>query len=149
MLANLNTSITKALAQIIRQPLPVVNGNRFLLSQIFQNLIHNAVKYHGAAPIVSISSQVRDGECLFAIQDNGVGIDPLYHEKVFEIFQRLDSLDGDSGSGIGLAICKKAVQRHGGKVWVESEIGKGSIFYFTLPAWPNVQTPNNNGQQLH
>ena len=75
------------------------------------------------------------------IQDNGIGIDPLYHEKVFEIFQRLDSLDGDSGSGIGLAICKKAVERHGGKIWVESEIGKGSIFYFTLPVWPQIQTP--------
>ena len=142
VLANLNTSTTEAGAQIIRQPLPVVNGNRFLITQIFQNLIHNAVKYHGAAPpIVSVHSQLRDGECVFMIQDNGIGIDPLYHEKVFEIFQRLDSLDGDSGSGIGLAICKKAVERHGGKIWVESEIGKGSIFYFTLPVWPQIQTP--------
>lgn len=81
------------------------------------------------------------------VSDSGIGIDPLYHEKVFEIFQRLDSLDGDSGSGIGLAICKKAVERHGGKILVESEIGKGSIFYFTLPLWPKIQTPSTTGQE--
>jgi light-regulated signal transduction histidine kinase (bacteriophytochrome) len=105
-----------------------------LLGQVFQNLIHNAIKYHGASrPVLEISAQTRDGECLFLVQDNGVGIDPLYHRKVFEIFQRLDSLDEKSGSGIGLAICKKALERHNGKIWVESLLGKGAAFYFTIP----------------
>ena len=132
--ANLASSITETSAEIVRHPLPVVNGNRFLLGQVFQNLIHNAIKYHGASrPVVEISAQSRDGECLFLVRDNGVGIDPLYHRKVFEIFQRLDSLDEKAGCGIGLAICKKALERHGGKIWVESLLGKGAAFYFTIP----------------
>jgi two-component system, chemotaxis family, sensor kinase Cph1 len=140
VLANLDSSIAETAAEILRQPLPTVNGNRFLLSQIFQNLIHNAVKYHGPArPVIHISAQSRDGECLFMVRDNGVGIDPLYHRKIFEIFQRLDSLDEKSGCGIGLAICKKALERHGGKIWVESQLGKGAAFYFTIPVGPQIE----------
>ena len=150
VLENLGSSIAESSAQIVREPLPIVNGNRFLLSQVFQNLVHNAIKYHGPAdPAVKISSHSRDGECLFAVQDNGVGIDPLYHDKVFEIFQRLDSLDEQSGSGIGLAICKKALERHRGRIWVESLMGKGATFYFTIPVQPTIQATRTNSQEMY
>jgi signal transduction histidine kinase len=140
VLANLDSSIEETSAEIFRQPLPMVSGNRFLLSQVFQNLIHNAIKYHCTVPpVICISSQTRDGECLFMVGDNGVGIDPLYHRKIFEIFQRLDSLDEKSGCGIGLAICKKALERHGGNIWVESQLGKGAAFYFTIPVGPQIE----------
>jgi signal transduction histidine kinase len=132
--ANLDCSITETCAQIIRHPLPTVVGNPFLLLQVFQNLLHNALKYHGdQAPIVEISCHQEDGQWQFAVKDNGVGIERQYHQKVFDIFQRLESLDENSGSGIGLAICKKALERHGGQIWIDSEVGKGSTFYFSLP----------------
>jgi signal transduction histidine kinase len=145
----LKQTITETNAQIIRNPLPRVIGIPVLLTQVFQNLVHNAVKYHGAAqPIVQISCQRRSSEWLFSVQDNGVGIDPLYHQKVFEIFQRLDSLDETSGSGIGLAICRKALEQLGGKIWVESEVGKGASFYFTIPFSPALETLNTSQSGL-
>lgn len=131
---NLDCSMTEARAQIVRHPLPTVVGNPFLLLQVFQNLLHNAVKYPAdQAPVVEISCQRWEEHWQFAVKDNGRGIEPQYHQRIFDIFQRLDSLNETSGSGIGLAICKKALERHGGRIWVESDIGKGSTFYFTLP----------------
>ena len=141
VLETMSSTIAESSAQIIRHPLPRVIGIPVLLSQVFQNLVQNAVKYHGdAQPLVEISCDRRSGEWLFSIQDNGVGIDPLYHQKIFEIFQRLDSLDETSGSGIGLAICRKALEQHGGRIWVESQAGKGACFYFTIPFSPAIET---------
>jgi chemotaxis family two-component system sensor kinase Cph1 len=144
VLANLGRTISEHGAHIIRHPLPTVIGNSFLLTQVFQNLVHNAVKYHGtAAPQIEINSQSRDGEWVFSVKDNGVGIDPLYQQKVFKIFQRLGSLDESAGSGIGLAICHKALERHRGKIWVQSGLGKGSTFYFTIPMQQRLEVTNS------
>lgn len=114
--------------------LPTVWADEEQLIQLLQNLISNAIKFHGeAAPCVSVSAQQRDKEWLFAVADNGIGIAPEHAERIFVIFEKLHSQADYPGTGIGLAICKKIVERHGGRIWVESEPGKGSTFYFTIP----------------
>lgn len=101
--------------------------------QIFQNLIGNAIKFKGEEPLnIDIKAQDLGEEWLFSFADNGIGIDPIYKDKIFEIFKRLNKRDKYPGSGMGLAICKNIIERHGGKIWVESELGKGSTFYFTI-----------------
>lgn len=113
--------------------LPVVKGNRTQLFQLFQNLISNAIKYQrDQKPLIEIRYKEQDEHHLFEIQDNGIGIDPAFNEKIFVIFQRLHSRSEYSGTGIGLAICKKIVERHNGKIWVESTLGNGSTFFFTI-----------------
>lgn len=114
-------------------PMPVVKANRTQLFQLFQNLISNAIKYHGKDPIqIHIRYKEQEDSHLFEIQDNGIGIDPAFHDKIFVIFHRLHSRSEYSGTGIGLAICKKIVEKHSGTIWVESEPHKGSTFYFTI-----------------
>lgn len=105
------------------------------LEQLFQNLVGNAVKFHGSEPpLVHIRAERSNGGWMFAVKDNGIGIEPQYFDRVFQVFQRLHTRAEYAGTGIGLAVCKKIVERHGGRIWVESEPGKGTSFLFTLLA---------------
>jgi PAS domain S-box-containing protein len=133
--ANLKVDIQDSDAKITHDPLPEVLGNSTLLVQLFQNLIVNAIKFRGEEPPrIHISVDKKERECLFSFRDNGIGIDPKYAGRIFEIFQRLHEKGVYTGSGIGLATCKKIVELHGGNIWVESEPGKGSTFSFTIPS---------------
>jgi PAS domain S-box-containing protein len=120
-------------ATIHVEAMPIVKANKTQLFQLFQNLVSNALKYHsGRAPEIVISCEEKEDEYVFSVKDNGIGIDPSFHEKIFVIFHRLHSRSEYGGTGIGLAICKKIAERHGGKIWVESELGKGSNFFFSI-----------------
>jgi light-regulated signal transduction histidine kinase (bacteriophytochrome) len=133
-LANLEVAITESGAAITRDSLPEVNGDRTQLLQLFQNLIGNAIKFHGdKPPRVHVSCGREKDEWIFSVKDNGIGIDPKYGESIFVIFKRLHGRDEYPGTGIGLAICRKVIERHGGRIWVESEPGSGATFYFTIP----------------
>jgi two-component system CheB/CheR fusion protein len=129
----LSKSIDEVKANITIDHLPIVKGNRTQLLQLFQNLISNAIKYHKeGTPSIAIHYTEQEEDHLFEIKDNGIGIDPAFHEKIFVIFHRLHSRSEYTGTGIGLAICKKIVERHNGKIWVKSALGQGSSFFFTL-----------------
>jgi signal transduction histidine kinase len=133
-LAGLQVVIEECGARVTHDPLPTVMGDEFQLGQLFQNLLGNALKYRDSKPPqVHVSCKQETEQWTFAVQDNGIGIEPQYRERIFQIFQRLHTREEYEGSGIGLAICKKIVERHGGKIWVESELGKGATFYFTIP----------------
>jgi light-regulated signal transduction histidine kinase (bacteriophytochrome) len=134
-LANLQAGIAESRARITHDDLPTVVAEPTQLSQLFQNLIGNAVKFRrdGQDPEIPVGCCRDDGHWLFRVKDNGIGIDPDYHGKVFLIFQRLHGREKYSGTGIGLAICKKIVEQHGGRIWIESKAGEGSTFCFTLP----------------
>jgi PAS domain S-box-containing protein len=133
--ANLQAAVAESRAAITHDDLPTVLAEPTQLTQLFQNLIGNAVKFRrdGVAPEIHVAAR-RDGDrwCLW-VKDNGIGIDPRFQEKVFLIFQRLHTREKYPGTGIGLAICKKIVEQHGGRIWIESKAGEGSTFYFTLP----------------
>ena len=134
-LVGLQVAIEESGANVTRDPLPTVTGDGIQLGRLFQNLISNAIKYrNGNIPVVHVSCRQRDHDWLFSINDNGIGIAPQHLERIFQIFQRLHTDDQYRGTGIGLASCKKIVERHGGRIWVESEPGKGSTFFFTIPA---------------
>jgi len=125
--------IVAARARIKIGALPTVWGDKVQLAQLLQNLLSNALKYHSdQSPLIRIRAEGENGHWLFAVQDNGIGIDPLFFEKIFIIFQRLHNRNDYSGTGIGLAVCKKIVERHGGKIWVESDQRSGSTFFFTI-----------------
>jgi signal transduction histidine kinase len=133
-LATLQLAIEESGAVVTHDELPMVNGDPGQLVQLLQNLVGNAVKYRdGQAPRVHVSCRRQGSDWLFGVKDNGIGIEPQYAERVFIIFQRLHSREEYEGTGIGLAVCKKIVERHGGKIWVDSVPGQGSTFYFTLP----------------
>jgi PAS domain S-box-containing protein len=134
VLSNIKAVIKENNATISHDPLPEVMADSTQLVQVFQNLILNGIKFHGEeTPKIHIAAEKKASEWVFSVQDNGIGIDPQYSERIFEIFKRLNSRERYPGTGIGLAICKKIIERHGGRIWVESELGKGSTFYFTLP----------------
>ena len=133
-LVNLQMAIEESGALVANDELPTVAADGIQMVQLFQNLISNAVKFRGQEkPQVYISAWPQEGEWVISVRDNGIGIEPQYHERIFVIFQRLHGREQYPGTGIGLAICKRIVQRHGGRIWVESEPGKGSTFYFAVP----------------
>jgi PAS domain S-box-containing protein len=133
-LDNLRAPIQENGAVVTRAPVPIVMGNTSQLTAVFQNLIGNAIKFRNdKSPEVHVKAERKDSEWLFSVRDKGIGIDLKHAERIFVIFQRLHSRAEYSGTGIGLAICKKIVERHNGRIWVESLPGKGSTFYFTIP----------------
>lgn len=134
-LMNLSSAVEENGAEVTYDLLPMVIADDSQLIRLFQNLISNAVKFHGKEPPrIHISAERKEGEWLFYVKDNGIGIDPKHSSRIFMIFQRLHTAEEYEGTGIGLSMCKKIVERHSGRIWVESETGKGSTFYFTLPA---------------
>ena len=132
--ADLWTTIVETGAKLTHDPLPVVNGDETQLAQLFLNLIGNAIKFRSErTPEIHVGVKAENDSYLFYVRDNGIGFDQRYAPKMFLVFQRLHTRQKYPGTGIGLAICKKIIDRHGGRIWVESEPGKGSTFYFTLP----------------
>ncbi len=135
VLSNLRLAVEESRAVVTHGPLPTVMADGGQLGQLFQNLIGNGIKFHGEEPPrVYVSAERRTHEWLFSVRDNGIGVDPQYAERIFVIFQRLHNREEYPGTGIGLAMCKKIVERHGGRIWVKSQTGQGATFHFTLPA---------------
>jgi len=133
-LANLRGAQERTNAAVTHDPLPAVRGDEGQLTQLFQNLVGNALKFRGPDdPRIHVSARAEEGAWLFSVADNGIGLDPQYAERIFLMFQRLHNREEYPGTGIGLAICKKIVDRHGGRIWVEGRPGTGCIFFFTLP----------------
>ncbi|MFH0920629.1 MAG: ATP-binding protein [Fibrobacterota bacterium] len=131
---NLEIAIAEKQAQVIGHPLPTVMADQNQLVQLFQNLIGNAIKFcKEKTPEVHVSAKPENKHWLFSVKDNGIGIAPEQRERIFQIFQRLHTREEYEGTGIGLAVCKKIVERHDGTIWVESEPGKGTTFLFTIP----------------
>ncbi len=155
-LSNLKSSLQASGAKVIYEPLPTVIANPSQLVQVFQNLVSNAIRFAGDEPLrIHIGAQREENVWKFFVKDNGMGIEPPYFDRIFRIFQRINSDPERSGTGIGLANCKKIIERHGGRIWVESKPGKGATFFFTMPVGVNrVSKPrmgfsrNGNHQQL-
>lgn len=146
VMENLQLAIRESGAAVTHGSLPVVNGDRSQLMRVFQNLIANAIKFRKGdePPSVHVSCERRDGRWRFAVQDNGIGIDPKHFERIFLIFQRLHTRQEYPGTGLGLALCQRIVVRHGGEMWVESDVGQGTTFFFTIPA-ENVLVEETHG----
>jgi PAS domain S-box-containing protein len=141
-LSNLRLAIDESGAMVTHDAMPKLTADISQLTQLFQNLIGNAIKFRGdTSPTVHVGAEKKSDEWLFSVRDNGIGIAPDFFDRIFVIFQRLHGKHEYPGTGIGLSVCKKIVERHGGKIWIESEPGKGTIFYFTLPV--------NHGERKH
>ena len=139
-LSNLETAIKESGAAVTHDPLPTVMADAPQLARLFQNLVGNGLKYRAKeAPRVHVSASRKNREWVFSVRDNGIGIEAAHHERVFTIFQRLHTAREYPGTGIGLSVSKKIVEYHKGRIWVESELGKGSTFYFTIPVMEPAQ----------
>ena len=136
---NLRLAIAERSAKIISDPLPHTISDAGMMTQVLQNLIGNAVKFSkpGESPVVQVSAKREGNELIFSVRDNGIGFESKYAERIFVIFQRLHQVGAYPGTGIGLAICQRIVEAHGGRIWAQSEPGNGSTFSFTLPAEAN------------
>jgi light-regulated signal transduction histidine kinase (bacteriophytochrome) len=144
VLDDLRLAITDSQAVITYDPLPTIQGDATRLKQVLQNLISNAIKFRGPAPPqIHITARRTDAQWQFSVRDNGIGIDLTQAGRLFQVFQRLHPQGGYQGTGIGLAICKRIVEQYGGRIWVESELGKGTTFFFTLPATVSLDSPGN------
>ncbi|MBZ0204388.1 MAG: PAS domain S-box protein [Ignavibacteria bacterium] len=140
-LANLDVAIKESKASIKHFTLPKIFGNFVQMTQVFQNLVANAIKYQGESkPTIEISAEKKNGMWQFEVKDNGIGIEQWFSERIFIVFQKLHDHRKYPGSGIGLALCKRVIEKHGGKIWFESEVGKGTTFFFTLPIMDKTLT---------
>ncbi len=134
-LNDLHTVIKDSRAEISHEPLPALQVNPHQLGQLLQNLLTNAIKFHGGQPPrIHLAARQEDSEWVFSVRDYGIGFEPQYADGIFKVFKRLHSKEEYPGTGIGLAVCKKIVERHGGRIWAEAEPGRGATFYFTIPA---------------
>jgi PAS domain S-box-containing protein len=142
-LANLRVSIQENHAVITHDPLPEIIAEGEQITSLFQNLVSNAIKYHkpDVTPTIHIGVQKEGNNWQFSVADNGIGIEEKYGERIFKIFQRLHTRDEYPGTGIGLAVCKRIVDRHGGKIWIKSTLGVGTTFYFTIPVTRKEKKP--------
>ena len=139
VIEDLSISIAETQTTVTVSKLPTVEASATQMAQLFLNLIRNGIKFQGEAPPrIQIEAELQSSEWLISVQDNGIGLKPKYAERIFQIFQRLHSRSEYPGTGIGLAICRKIVEDHGGRIWVDSEPGQGSTFYFTLPVSPSL-----------
>jgi light-regulated signal transduction histidine kinase (bacteriophytochrome) len=139
ILENLSVKIKEENASITHDPLPTVLADECQMSQVFQNLISNAIKFHGdREPVIHVSCEDKGQEWLFSVRDNGIGIDPEHRDKIFMLFERLHNREEYEGTGIGLSIAKKVVERHGGEIWFDSQVNIGTIFYFKMPKGPGM-----------
>jgi signal transduction histidine kinase len=146
-LTNLEVRIKENQATVKYHEMPVICGDVSQITQLFQNLVGNAIKFHGEKkPQIYIQAQKQETEWLFILKDNGIGMERKYFERIFTMFQRLHSRAEYEGTGIGLTVCKKIVERHGGRIWVESKQGSGSTFYFTIPMEPKKGEAEYSGQ---
>jgi light-regulated signal transduction histidine kinase (bacteriophytochrome) len=135
--ADLRAAITESAAEISHGPLPTVPGDAAQFTHLFQNLIGNAIKFRSQAPPrIHVSAELNGQEWVFSVRDNGIGLDTQFADRIFMVFQRLHAREQYPGTGIGLAIARKIVEHRGGRIWVESEPGKGATFHFTIPVSP-------------
>jgi light-regulated signal transduction histidine kinase (bacteriophytochrome) len=133
----LTTRIQATGATISRDALPTVWGDGAMLTQLYQHLLGNALKFHSThRPLISLTVELQEGQTVLGVKDNGIGIKTEYHEQIFAPFKRLHGRGEYEGTGIGLAICRKTVERHQGRIWVESDAGQGAHFKFTLEDCP-------------
>jgi light-regulated signal transduction histidine kinase (bacteriophytochrome) len=133
----MHSALQRCGAEIICEDLPTIHVDESQLGQLFQNLISNGLKFRAERPPrIHISATQKGADWLFSVADNGIGVEKEFLERIFEMFQRLHERDKYEGSGIGLAIARKVVHRHGGRIWAESELGKGTTFCFTIPVAP-------------
>ncbi len=139
-LTNLSEVLRETGALVTRDPLPAIMADATQFTQVFQNLISNAIKFQqpGVKPQVHISATRQGNHHVLSVKDNGIGIEPEFFDRIFVIFQRLHTRAEFAGTGIGLSICKKVVERHGGRIWIESQLGEGTSFCFALPAMPEA-----------
>jgi len=145
----LGVTIEDTKAEITIDPLPTIKADESQMMQVMQNLLANALKFHGPdRPVIHISSSQGDKEWTFSVKDNGIGLDMVDAEKIFQMFQRLHSREEYPGTGIGLSLTKKIVERHGGSIWVESRKGEGATFFFTIPTEELWNGKRMNGKSI-